>query len=244
MSFLFFEKVSILKSYLCCRKPCYFFFKKGTSIYYMKYLLPLIYIIMVVTNSFSQGNEIGIRYIKAAKEKCDSAIILLLGNKLFGENVIWNKENSYVICETPKGNKQFSFSENFNGVPVKYNLDYYVVLKNDTLLRFDMLSDSIVDFSLTETSYWNHTLIGYKKLILGEFTISKTQALAIGKKKGVSGTRAKVQLNFDEFNDHKYNASGYYWEVYAEYEKKSIYVHIDPNSGKVLNYYENGEAVE
>jgi hypothetical protein len=199
-----------------------------------------VFLLFFILYSFlvAKAQNTGKECLEIAKSKADKSIIDLLGLELFQKNVKWNIKGSYVNCTTESGIKLFMFSDDFNYIPRIYRLDYYIVQNDDTLLQFDMQSDSIINFDLKTDSYWYYTLIAYKKMLSGEFKISKAKALLIGDRNNVSGPHIKAQLQYDSINTYNYSESKFFWKVEPPNCKKCTVLHVNPVTGAILGKYE------
>jgi hypothetical protein len=173
-----------------------------------------------------------------AHQNADYYLKSFFGDSIFINNIEWDMFHSSVDA---KNNFTYTnYFDTFSFIPQVYKLMYKIYQKGIFFDYFRLEADSLCKINITTKHFLYDDLIGYKKLINGNFKITQEKAIEIGEKYGIygEGVYAKLINNGDKIKSSDYIGEqivSYFWEVSIEDCEKCMKIHIDTNSGKIVS---------
>jgi len=155
-----------------------------------------------------------------AKNQCDSVLISIFGEELYSKNVRFDLAESSLNCEVDGDIQLVAFGDSNHCVPNSYDLRYSVKSNGKSIFPFRMIAGKDMEFEPVSTIIEDQ-LIGYRKLLEGDFKISYTQAKSIALAEGVDFNESALELVKNE-GDSLSISSTFHWEAELEYDHNSV----------------------
>ncbi len=169
-----------------------------------------------------------------AQNRCDSVLQDFFGSEIFKRHIRFDKSESFINCQSADKIEMKSFGDTECCLPNTYDMVYTIRENGQKIYEFPMVSGSDMEFEHVSTQS-GAQLIGYKKLLAGEFQITYAEARAIAKKNGCTDEMI-LELVYDEKGKAN-DAKSYFWEIeQALAQDKTVLVQIDPFSGSITRH--------
>lgn len=155
-----------------------------------------------------------------AKNKCDSVLTSIFGEKLFSQNVKFDLSESSLNCEVDGSIQLVTFGDSNYCVPNSYDLRYSVKSRGNIIFPFRMVAGNDMEFEPVSTIIKDQ-LVGYRRLLEGDFKIGYPQAKSIAASKGVDFNESALELVKNE-GDSLASQNSYHWEAELESDQNSV----------------------
>ncbi|MFK7786148.1 MAG: hypothetical protein AB8B56_13585 [Crocinitomicaceae bacterium] len=166
-----------------------------------------------------------------AKNRCDSVLISIFGKELFSRNIQFDKGESTLNCEVDGDIQLIAFGDSNYCIPNSYDLRYVLNSNGNSIFPFRMVAGNDMVFEPVSTIIQDQ-LMGYRKLLEGNFNISYTKAKSIAVMEGVDFNESYLELVMNE-EDSLSTSPSYLWEAELEYDHNSVLLLlIDAMSGE------------
>lgn len=166
-----------------------------------------------------------------AKNKADSALIQVFGEKLFSRYIKLNLDESTMNCQVDDAIELVPFGDSSYCVPNSYDLRYQINEKGNELFTFRLVAGSDMQFEPVSTIV-SDQLKGYQQLLSGKFAINYTQAKSIAFEEGVDFNESYLEL-IRNTEDSLTGNTTFSWEAELEYDHNSVLLlHIDAMTGE------------
>lgn len=153
-----------------------------------------------------------------AQKSCDSVLRIFFGEQIFTKHIRFDTAQSFVSCQKVDGIEMQAFGDTACCLPNTYDMVYIIRENGQKIYEFRMVSGSDMEFEQISTQS-EAQLLGYKKLLDGDFPISFSDARIIAKKNGFTDDMilelVKHEANLQE-------KSAYHWEAELEYDNNSV----------------------
>lgn len=166
-----------------------------------------------------------------ALKTCNAVVRDFFGDAIFKKHIQFDSSESFINCQQSDGIEMKDFGDSTCCLPNTYDMVYTLRENGETIFEFRMVSGSDMEFEHISTQS-EAQLLGYKKLLAGNFPITYAKARAIAKKNGCTDDMI-LELVYDEKGKAD-NLKSYYWEIENSFpQDRTVLVQIDPFSGKI-----------
>jgi hypothetical protein len=188
--------------------------------------------ILLSSLMYSQNITITNSYAKTALAKSDSIVKSIVGQSVFDKYVKSYKHLGFVNCKNSNDVLMFNYDDNFDCKPHIFTSWYYLIENSDTLLNFTLEANTDFNFENSHNDYYLKRLLGYAKVLNGQFSISHSKAKQIAIKNGLNKKDLSVNMDYDDNAAYRHGSN--FWVAKCQIAKRCTILHIDPVDGKVL----------